>query len=607
AVPVPARDRPVTGIVQRWLLPVAVVILGALALWGWLRPEPRPFGAFNVTLDNAGAEFGPLIALAQDGSALAYVTEGAGLAVKPLSAVESRALPVEEARTPFFSPDGSALAYHTGSPEGSELRWVRLDGGGSIRVAETVYPGGSWGEDGYIYFSSDDDLSIWRVRAQGGDPERLPQPEGVEFFWPQVIDGGNRILIRARQAGEGIGRRLLGAESQLSILDPENGQVTAIDGAGLEGALYGRYAGGYLFWVDSQYNLLAARLDIGDARLSSPAVNLAKQILAGPGNAVMAVARDGTLIYSTGILAVVGLGENLAWVERDGSVEILEERWAEQIGDFDGLALGPGERYVAAQIDPPDQLQDSRQEIWILDTRQSTAYPLTFDGASYDPEWLDGRRVAYIQSEEDRTILYAQPYDRSGPEEVLLELDREIEDFEVGPGGMLLLTLQAAPDDPELPRGLYVVEPDDPATLRPFVDTRSNEEQPSISPDGRWAAYVSDESGRTEVYVRAFPGGSRPWPISTEGGDVPRWGPGSDEIYFRVGRNMVAATLDFAEGVDVVGLTSLFDTTPFELSGYQAASDGERLLMIREGTGADPGSTVIMLNVFDEIERRLAR
>jgi hypothetical protein len=349
-------------------------------------------------------------------------------------------------------------------------------------------------------------------------------------------------------------------------------------------------------------------VDLDGPRLTSRAVTLATGVMAAGnrGASEIAVGGDGTVLLAVGVQDRAGLGENLVWVGQDGTPSVIEERLAEEVGDFDGLALGPDERYVAVQTESPSEGAPSRR-IWILDTRQGTLYPLTFGGSEFDPEWLADGRVAYLSDRPGGgTAVLAQPFDRSGAETVLFETDREVDGVESDPGGGLLLTLGATPDDPAAPSGLYRLDPTDTTTLRPFVDTRANEYLPDISPDGRWVAYVSDESGRDEVYVRSYPDGGRPWPISTVGGDTPRWGPDGDRLYYDAVGSLVVATLELGDGVEVRDTRALFLTRPFELSGYEPSADGERLLMIMEAQGGvGTREWTLLLNVFDEIERRL--
>ncbi|MEJ2504080.1 MAG: hypothetical protein P8177_12350, partial [Gemmatimonadota bacterium] len=513
--PSTASRRPSLG---RWGVPAAAALLALIAAWGWLRPAPaQPFRALRVVLDSVGIEFGPTVALSSAGDVLAYLSVGQALRVTTLSTGETRILDTGPLiRTPFVSPDGDAIGYHQGTAQStSELRWIRASGGGSILVANGVYPGGTWAEDGFIYYSDIEERALWRVRPEGGAPEQLTPEGGAEYGWPRAIPGDERLIALVAASDT----------SQLAVvlLDPGEGTATPVEGSGLRGALDARVAGGFLFWVDARRNLLAARVDLDGARLTSRAVTLATGVVAARSRSAteLAVAGDGTVLLGVGGEDRTGLGENVVWVGPDGTPSVIEERLADEVGDFDGLALGPDERYVAVQTESPSEAGPS-QRIWILDTRQGSLYPLTFEGREFDPEWLPDGRVAYLGDRPDGgTAVLAQPFDRSGAETVLFETDREIDGVESDLDGGLLLTLGASPDDPSAPSGIYFLDPTDTTTLRPFVDTRANEDEPDVSPDGRWVAYVSDESGREEVYVRSYPDGGRPWPISTVGGDTP--------------------------------------------------------------------------------------
>jgi hypothetical protein len=222
----------------------------------------------------------------------------------------------------------------------------------------------------------------------------------------------------------------------------------------------------------------------------------------------------------------------------------------------------------------------------------------------------DGRTVAYLSNQGvGTTAIWAQPYDRTGTDQLLFQGEWEITGFDVAPVEGLPIIVGA-------PDGLWLAEPGG-GSARPFLATDFREWRPRISPDGRWVAYVSDESGNFEVYVRSFPGGGRPWPISRGSGNTPVWGRSGEEIiYFVPDQGLVAATVGLGTEVRVSATrVVLSDVIAFEMTNtgrssasYDVSPDGERLLLIAgRGTGVTLGSAeenVVVLNVFEELRQR---
>jgi len=222
----------------------------------------------------------------------------------------------------------------------------------------------------------------------------------------------------------------------------------------------------------------------------------------------------------------------------------------------------------------------------------------------------DGRRVAYLSNQgEGPTAIWSQPFDRTGSDSLLFQAEWDIASFDVAPLEGLPLIVGGN-------GGQWLGRPGS-ATVEPFLVTEFTEWRPRISPDGRWVAYESDESGTPEVYVRSFPEGGRPWSISRGVGLAPMWSRSGGEIVYGVpGAGFVAATVELGQEVRVSSTRVLLrNAAPYEASvaarpsaSYDMSLDGERLLLVaRFGTGATltaAEGTVLVLNVFEELRQR---
>ncbi|MBT8335580.1 MAG: PD40 domain-containing protein, partial [Gemmatimonadetes bacterium] len=363
---------------------------------------------------------------------------------------------------------------------------------------------------------------------------------------------------------------------------------------------------GTLFWADALLTFKAAAFDVEGSGVTGEPIVLADRVGRGAAFGIAAaVADDGTLLLEQGASATSGLGENLGWIDLDGNIDIIEPEWSDQFSDFDGVALSPDARYAAVQVDMTG-LEASAidpAEIWILDLQERSSYRLTFDGSSRYPAWLPDGRVAYLRESTDEfSEILAQPYDRSGPETSLLQIDRFVNAFTVAPDGTLVLEIATGTDGV----GIYLAEPGRPESLRPFVDSRFAEFGAAVSPDGRWLAYASEESGRPQLFVRSFPDGGRPWPISRGLGVWPLWGPDSETLFYLGGRRMEFAMLDTSDGLSVQGRGSFFQTDVVEIGYGVVHPDGDRILMTIEPTASEGARRLrLFTDIFGEIERRI--
>jgi len=587
----PARRR---GAVLPWAVAGAFAIAMAAS---WLRPAPSALvQRFPLELGDIGFGEGPALAISPDGSTIAFIGEGERLYWRPISSLEAQVVQgTEGARSPFFSPDGRTIGYSVGPTNDDRIRTVALDGAPPRTLAPDHFPGGAWGDDGFVYYV---DLAgaLWRVSEQGGDPELLAEPsDGVQFRWPDPLPGGRALLV-STSAGT------------IATFDLESREATPL----LAGSM-SRYAGRHIFWIDADGTLFAAPFDPRSLELEAAGVELAEGLQGSlQGSFDFTVSETGTLLYAIGE-GGLGRGFGLAWVGRDEETTVVDPRIGSELGDLDNLALSPDGRFVAMEVAAtPGAVDGEPSQIWIYDLEAGAFTRLTFQGTrNAQPRWMaDGRTVAYLSDQGDGpTAIWSQPYDRTGTDQLVFQGEWDITGFDVAPvdGVPIILSGEG---------GLWLAEPGGesatPFLTRPFVDWR-----PRISPDGRWVVYESDESGTREVYVRSFPGGGRPWLISRGGGRIPIWSRSGEEIlYGEVSQGLVATTVELGAEVRVSSSrVVLSNTAPFESSNagrpsasYDVSLDGESLLLILAGgavaTLGGAEETVLVLNVFEELRQR---
>jgi Tol biopolymer transport system component len=289
----------------------------------------------------------------------------------------------------------------------------------------------------------------------------------------------------------------------------------------------------------------------------------------------------------------------LAWVDRSGNEEVVDaDLWRE----FNGVSLSPDGQRIAMGINDPGQ-----SAIWTYGLEDRTMSRLTFDGTlTWRPLWSgDGSRIAYSSDRESpiqKRALWVQPSDGSGAPQALVESERHAQEITWSTDGRAIAYREGFSDGTTL-RDIYLLRSGDDTTRRPFVATGADEQNPKLSPDGRWLAYVSNQSGAYEVYVQPFPGGPGRWQVSTGGGTEPLWARDGAELYYRsADRDLVAVPIQTGAGFTIGARRVLFPTLRYHSdpngTSYDITPDGRRFLMIKRPVDQE---LVVVLHWIQEL------
>ena len=592
--------------VSRWRVVSAVAIaslasgiLASTVVWMVTRPTPSrvtrttispPAGA-PLTITGTSRD----LAVAPGGTHVVYVgANGTRLVVRALDQLQPTVLTgVGAPSHPVFSPDGQWIAFFNGN---TSLEKVATAGGPAVRVSPlTGSPrGASWGPDDRIVFATlDNSTGLLRVSANGGEPEALTTPDRaqgeVDHLWPELLPGGEAVLFTITMQG-GI------EQAQVAALDLRTGERRTV----LRGGSHAQYvAPGYLVYGVAG-TLRAVGFDLGRLETIGAPVPVIEGIaMTSQGGTDVSVADDGTLVY------VRGQGEvqrTLVWVDRQGQEELLPA----PPGVYSIPRLSPDGTKMAVIVNTG---QEADISIWDL-TRQ-TLTRVTFGGGLNNPVWTpDGQRLVWGSG-----ALFWQAADGTGAVERLAESDTSgLVPYAVTPDGTRLI-LRA--DGPGTGADLMVLALNGNRTITPLIQTTFNERNAEISPDGRWLAYESDESGQSEVYVRPFPAvNAGRWQVSTAGGRQPLWAGSGREIFHRAldGALLgVSAEVVGERGFRVGTPTTLLEGRyytggPFSGRMYAASPDGRRFVMIKESSGADEGAlppTIVVVQHWTEELQRL--
>jgi len=555
-----------------WVL--ALLALGGAA-WAWRERDSRSattwrYVAFGPELV-ASTAAGPL-ALSPDGSALAIVDTVTRGHIWLKRRGDLRATPIpgtEDGGFPTFSPDGQWIAFLAGP----RLKKVRPGEGGAVTLADSVdltQGGVAWLDDNTLVYPGPglEGKPLLRVSADGG-PSTVALVDktlaGLGLGAPTGLPGARGVLFTTcTSACVGM---------NLHVLDLRTGRqrVLVNDAAG------GFYLpAGQLLYVRRDGTALVAPFDLDKLALTGPGVPVLEGVMLNNGSANLTVSRAGALVYMQGA-AAVNEGQ-LVRVTREGAVSPIDTAWH---GPYNSFALSPDGRRVAVGVG----LAAGKLDIWVKQLDRGPFTRLTFGGQNRRPAWSpDGRTVGFVHDSANTSVVYARPADGSTPQRLLARLDRQVQEVTWSPDGRWLLFRT---DNGTAGLGDIVgIRTTGDTTPVPLVEDDFTELQPAVSPDGKWLAYSSNESGAREVYVRSFPGttGGR-WQVSNGGGIQPRWSPDGRELYFKSTNRLIAARVETARGFEVTELTPVLSTSDYLddafHESYEVLPDGRGFLFNR--------------------------
>ncbi|HSR15852.1 MAG TPA: protein kinase [Gemmatimonadales bacterium] len=556
----------------------AAVALGALVtaavMWLLLRPAPpAPPVVTRFAVDPGEASVrgsqSPALALSPDGRRLVFPGRE-GLYLREMDQLEARLIPgTQGAVNVSFSPDGEWVMYDIRN----DLNKVRLAGGGSITLARNLGRGASWGDDGTIVYTLFAEPSLYRITDAGGDPTRIATADTAagetDLRYPDVLPGGRGVLTTVWHTSA--------ADAHIAVISPDGTRKDLGPG------MAARYlSSGHIVFADfAGATLLAAPFDLDRLAMGDPVPVLEGVLMSGVGSAHFALSRSGTLAYLSGQSGVT----QLLRVDRRGTAVPLTSEGA----DFWEPRLSPDGRQVAVRVD-----EEETSNIWVHDLEGGTQTRLTVEGINMDPVWTpDGRRITFSSERNGVVGIFWRPWDGSEPAESLVTHQGAVQTHAGSwtPDGKRLAYRLNTGGSGGGSRDLWSFAPGASPSAEPFLATQFNEVAPQVSPNGRWLAYQSDESGRFEIYVRPFPGGGGRIPVSTAGGMEPVWSrDGRELFYIDPDDRLIATRVESGEAFRVGERTPLFSTDEFRRrvidANYDVFPDGESFVMVGGLRGA---------------------
>lgn len=511
--------------------------------------------------------------------------------VQPLDSLSTEMFPGTEGATfPFWSPDSKSIAFFAVG----KLKRIDLSGGPPQTVCDT--PGGwsgAWNPDGVILFGNVTGGPLYRVSATGGEPkpasELDPSRQETSHRYPEFLPDGRHFLYYALSSQSGNGGVYVG-----SLDSKERKRILASESA----AGYSP-AGGLLYVRGGA--IMAQQFDWKRLELAGDPMLVAQQagVFSSPGGfAAFSVSQNGVLTYRPSS----GGNTELIWFDRHGS----RGRTVGLPAEYSNPSLSPdGSRLAAGRMDPQVRTRD----LWVFDLKSGTSFRLTLDPADeLNPVWtLDGRRIFFTSDRKGIRDIYEKPANGIGTETVVLESKQQKSLDDLSPDGRYLVYDTGGPGG-TFSNELWILPLFGDRKSVPFVHGEFRANQAQFSPNGRFIAYASNESGASEVYVQTFPEQGGKWPISTDGGTEPAWRHDGKELFYIGQTKLMAVEVktdanSFQPGIPkpLFDIPLLPQTTA--RNRYVVTPDGQRFLFSAAAKGGDASMINVVVNWPAELRK----
>jgi len=578
-----------------WSITALVVVIAGLALWSSSPPKPSSVTRLSIVTPTAApvasTRFSD-VAISPDGRRMVFRTfqEGIGqLYVRSLSSLKAEPISGTEGvdREFFFSPNSEWIGFVAES----KLKKVSIAGGAPITLCDAPFQeGGYWGPDDIIVFTGGAarDTALLRVSANGGQTEILAEPDHAkgenEYQHPEILPDGKSVLFDIHDGA---------SDYRIAALSLETGQYKIL----VEGGNSPHYAptGHLVYALAGTGTMMAAPFDLDELEITGGAIPILEGVrhFSGQNSSDSSFSSDGSLVYVSGSDAE----RIVVWVDREGNSESL----LDTPGHYTNPRLSPNGQVLAVADDT------NEGDIWTYDLDRGVLSRLTFSpNEDLYPVWTpDGQRIVFFSTRSGGVPnLYWKAADGSDEAEQLTSSSEGSVrlPFSMTPDGEVLAFQEQTPGTGV---GIWTLQLDGDRTPELFLGTDALEYQPTFSPDGRWIAYISNESGRSEIYVRPFPASDGKWQISTGSGVAPRWAPDGSELFYLEGDKMMSVPVtigdSFKPGTPRVLFTHVNPSGP--PPAFSVSPDGKRFVMLESTVQEEVGQINVIQNWFEELKR----
>ncbi len=617
AFALPGKVAPVSRLFRRDVILVALVcsIAGVLIVGSifitLVRPSPpEPPVVLRLPIEvpadkplYSGIAPNCFLAISPDSTRLVYVGKldngDPQLYMRSMDDLQVKPIPgTRNAHNPFFSPDGQWVGFFTEK----QLKKVSLAGEEPSTLLEDIPMGvaafGSWADDGTIVFSvCSGNRCIQRIPdKRGQQAETLVPPvsedDRVYYCYPQVLPRGNAILYSHVYSK-------VSRPSRIEAFLPETRTRQVV----LDDASYATYvSSGHLIFLRNKV-LMAAPFDVEQLRITGHEIPLVNDNVGfdwGGRTPQIAVSRNGTIVYISGSESRKA---ELVWVDRQGASTPLV---GAPSAVYSNPCLSPDGRLIAVEI---WSQKEFASQVHVYNVERHTLTQLTTEGENRNPQWSpDGKRIAFWSSRTEGPGVFWKTVGASAPAESLVS--------QLSPRVILLpyswshnMNLLACTIvlDPNTQDDIWIVDPNGDEKPKPLFFTEYSEYNPTFSPDGRWLAYVSDESGQPKIYLREYPDAGHQWTVSTLGATNPVWSRDGRELYYICDNSMMAVKVTSEPVFPIEAPKRLFVSSDVIVSrgslgkNYDVSDDGQFLMVKRSDDVKD--QLICVHNWFEELKR----
>ncbi len=546
-------------------------------------PQDQEFGAIDYLN----------LAVSPDGKQFVYTTPK-GLYLRSLNDLTAKLISGTEGSTsnPFFSPDGKWVGYASNS----KLKKIAVNGGAAWDLYDySNVARGAWrDEDSFITFSQYGQ-DVMRISADGGPPKSIVKLKSGSLYYPQILPDGKSILYTSIPNN---------AQPKVMVQSLKTGSAKE-----LFPGFNARYvpSGHIIYMLPNNNSLFAVQFDPAGLHLKGEPVSVLERVLQ------YAVSASGTLVYMPGTSSSAAAKRTLVWVNREGK----EEPLSAPPNEYWDISISPDGKRVALHVKTP------KSNIWIWDLVRKTMMPLTFDegAGSGSPLWTpDSQRILFTSGSENALLggVYWKASDGTGEAEKLASSPgRGLIPWSFSKDGKSVVLWEVTLSPLHWDIGLLSMEGDH--ARRELIQEKHFVKEPRISPNGRWMAYASNESGKFEVYVCSFPDVKKgKWKVSASGGSHPLWSPDGRELFYNNVDATMAVPVETDPQFKLNGTPSvLFRGTLGKIIRPSASSmavytywdispDGKRFLMLKDAPAAEaPRKINIILNWLEELKQRV--
>jgi serine/threonine-protein kinase len=596
--------------VWRWLGPASVgvaAVLAVLTAWGWMRPEPPAtvarFGlAFPVDQDIIDLPAATTFAVAPDGSAIAYAGPGESglrqLWVKLREQLEPQPLPgTDGVRGPVISPDGSSVIFE----QVGRLRLSPLQGGAAITLADSARTFLAWLGDDEVLFTHLT-YRIGRVSASGGASELVTTRESGRYhFAPSSLPSKRGFLYTSCDAN-------CVAAQELWVHDLDTGESKLV----VTGALRGWYLhSGHVVFVRPDGAVFALPFDLGSLESTGPAFPVLEGVKIDGFTPDLDITADGFVLMMTGSSGGLGPNQEVVWVTRDGTVRPVDPAWRMQSARNRGWTLSPDGSRLAIALNTVEG-----DDIWVKELDDGPLLRLTDDPAEdARPYWSrDGELIYFLGRRRDGVSdLYVRRADGADEVRPVLAGERSLWELTWTPDDEWMVARAGGRQGEQGSRNIVAYHMGGDSAEVELLTSEYDAVAPKLSPDGRWLAYASEESGQWEVYVRPFPDvTSGRTVVSRGGGNSPLWAHHGREIfYISSDGQMMSAAVEAGSVFRVTERSVLFDlpagsyVSPLS-TAYDITPDDEQFILVRSrGVGLEERAPLVLIeNWLEEVKER---